>query len=26
MCSGRVDPVFVMESLNSGFDGVFVFG
>jgi F420-non-reducing hydrogenase iron-sulfur subunit len=26
MCSGRVDPVFVMEGLSSGFDGVFVFG
>jgi F420-non-reducing hydrogenase iron-sulfur subunit len=26
MCSGRVDPAFVMESLRSGFDGVFVFG
>jgi F420-non-reducing hydrogenase iron-sulfur subunit len=26
MCSGRVDPVLVMESLQSGFDGVFVFG
>jgi F420-non-reducing hydrogenase iron-sulfur subunit len=26
MCSGRVDPVFVMEGLRSGFDGVFVFG
>jgi F420-non-reducing hydrogenase iron-sulfur subunit len=26
MCSGRVDPVFVVESLRSGFDGVFVFG
>jgi len=26
MCSGRVDPVFVLEGLRSGFDGVFVFG
>jgi len=26
MCSGRVDPVHVMESLQSGFDGVLVFG
>lgn len=26
MCSGRVDPVYVLEGLNSGFDGIFVFG
>jgi len=26
MCSGRVDPVFVVAGLRSGFDGVFVFG
>lgn len=26
MCSGRVDPVFVMAGLRNGFDGVFVFG
>ncbi|NTU47959.1 MAG: hydrogenase iron-sulfur subunit [Syntrophobacteraceae bacterium] len=26
MCSGRVDPLYVVESLKSGFDGVFVFG
>jgi F420-non-reducing hydrogenase iron-sulfur subunit len=26
MCSGRVDPVFVLEGLRSGFDGVFIFG
>lgn len=26
MCSGRVDPVHVLEGLSSGFDGVFVFG
>lgn len=26
MCSGRVDPVHVVEGLRSGFDGVFVFG
>jgi F420-non-reducing hydrogenase iron-sulfur subunit len=26
MCSGRVDPVYVMEGLNRGFDGIFVFG
>ncbi len=26
MCSGRVDPVHVIEGLKSGFDGVFVFG
>lgn len=26
MCSGRVDPVFIMKGLSSGFDGVFVFG
>ena len=26
MCSGRVDPLYVVEGLKSGFDGVFVFG
>lgn len=26
MCSGRVDPVHVIEGLKSGFDGVLVFG
>jgi F420-non-reducing hydrogenase iron-sulfur subunit len=26
MCSGRVDPIFVLEGLRRGFDGVFVFG
>ena len=26
MCSGRVDPLHVIEGLKSGFDGVFVFG
>jgi F420-non-reducing hydrogenase iron-sulfur subunit len=26
MCTGRVDPVHIMESLRSGFDGVLVFG
>jgi F420-non-reducing hydrogenase iron-sulfur subunit len=26
MCSGRVDPVYVLEGLSHGFDGVFVFG
>jgi len=26
MCSGRVDPVHIVESLRSGFDGVLVFG
>ena len=26
MCSGRVDPVHILESLRSGFDGVLVFG
>jgi F420-non-reducing hydrogenase iron-sulfur subunit len=26
MCSGRVDPVFILEGLKSGFDAVFVFG
>lgn len=26
MCSGRVDPVYVLEGLSQGFDGVFVFG
>ena len=26
MCSGRVDPVFVLETLTNGADGVFVMG
>jgi len=26
MCSGRVDPVFIVEGLRSGFDAVAVFG
>ncbi len=26
MCSGRVDPLFVIEALQNGFDGVFVGG
>lgn len=26
MCSGRVDPVHIIEGLRSGFDGVLVFG
>ena len=26
MCSGRVDPVFVVEGLKNGYDGIFVFG
>ncbi len=26
MCSGRVDPVFIVEGLKSGFDAVAVFG
>ena len=26
MCSGRVDPMFVLEGLKSGFDCVSVFG
>ena len=26
MCSGRVDPVHVMEGLKSGYDAVFIFG
>jgi F420-non-reducing hydrogenase iron-sulfur subunit len=26
MCSGRVDPLHMIESLRSGFDGVLVFG
>jgi F420-non-reducing hydrogenase iron-sulfur subunit len=26
MCSGRVDPMFVIEGLKSGFDSVAVFG
>jgi F420-non-reducing hydrogenase iron-sulfur subunit len=26
LCSGRVDPVYVLEGLTSGFDGVFIFG
>jgi F420-non-reducing hydrogenase iron-sulfur subunit len=26
MCSGRVDPLYVVEALKDGYDGVFVFG
>lgn len=26
MCSGRVDPLYIVEGLASGFDAVFVFG
>ena len=26
MCSGRVDPLYVVEALKNGYDGVFVFG
>jgi F420-non-reducing hydrogenase iron-sulfur subunit len=26
MCSGRVDPFYVVEALKDGYDGVFVFG
>jgi F420-non-reducing hydrogenase iron-sulfur subunit len=26
MCSGRVDPLYVLEALKNGYDGVFVFG
>jgi F420-non-reducing hydrogenase iron-sulfur subunit len=26
MCSGRVDPVFLIEALENGADGVFVSG
>lgn len=26
MCSGRVDPVYVIRALGSGFDGVLVSG
>jgi len=26
MCSGRVDPLHMVESLESGFDGILVFG
>jgi F420-non-reducing hydrogenase iron-sulfur subunit len=26
MCSGRVDPLYVVEGLKNGYDGVFVFG
>ncbi len=26
MCSGRVDPVFILEALNEGIDGVLVAG
>lgn len=26
MCSGRVDPKFVIEGLKAGFDGVIVLG
>ncbi len=25
-CSGRVDPLFIMKSLQSGFDGILVSG
>ena len=26
LCTGRVDPVYVLEGLHSGFDAVFIFG
>jgi len=26
MCTGRVDPMYVMKALQKGYDGVFVFG
>jgi F420-non-reducing hydrogenase iron-sulfur subunit len=26
LCSGRVDPVYILEGLKSGYDAVFVFG
>lgn len=26
MCSGRVDPLYVVEGLQSGFDSVFISG
>jgi F420-non-reducing hydrogenase iron-sulfur subunit len=26
MCSGRVDPIYIVKGLRSGFDGVFVSG
>ncbi len=26
MCSGRVDPIYILEGLRNGFDAVFVFG
>ena len=26
MCSGRVDPLYVVEGLQSGFDSIFVSG
>jgi F420-non-reducing hydrogenase iron-sulfur subunit len=26
MCSGRVDPVYIIDGLRSGFDSVFVSG
>jgi F420-non-reducing hydrogenase iron-sulfur subunit len=26
MCSGRVDPIYVVQGLKSGFDGVLVCG
>ncbi len=26
MCSGRVDPIYILEGLRSGFDAVFVYG
>jgi F420-non-reducing hydrogenase iron-sulfur subunit len=26
MCSGRVDPIFLVRALQEGYDGVLVFG
>jgi F420-non-reducing hydrogenase iron-sulfur subunit len=26
MCTGRVDPIYVMKALEKDYDGVFVFG
>jgi F420-non-reducing hydrogenase iron-sulfur subunit len=26
MCSGRVDPVYVVDGLKNGYDGIFVSG
>jgi F420-non-reducing hydrogenase iron-sulfur subunit len=26
MCSGRVDPIFLVKALQEGYDGVLVFG